>query len=133
MTELFILVQILDCTDADTGGYPLVISTWPFKEAVRAAWNAVESGSSALDAVVEGCSTCEELRCDGTGKTIENEFQFIILLTEWKMAFTIKFVVLMYLLCVITISPSSKLGVVKSMLALKDSQQFYGNCIRNLD
>lgn len=45
---------------------PLVISTWPFREAVRAAWNAVESGLSAVDAVVEGCSTCEDLGCDGT-------------------------------------------------------------------
>ncbi|KAI4332807.1 hypothetical protein L6164_017686 [Bauhinia variegata] len=46
--------------------YPLVVSTWPFLEAVRAAWRAVDSGSSAVDAVVEGCSACEELRCDGT-------------------------------------------------------------------
>jgi N4-(beta-N-acetylglucosaminyl)-L-asparaginase len=48
--------------------YPLVVSTWPFKEAVRAAWRAVDGGHSAVDAVVEGCSACEELRCDGTGK-----------------------------------------------------------------
>ncbi|KAJ4954969.1 hypothetical protein NE237_011752 [Protea cynaroides] len=46
--------------------YPLVVSTWPFLEAVRAAWRAVDSGFSAVDAVVEGCSACEELRCDGT-------------------------------------------------------------------
>ncbi|XP_016564953.1 probable isoaspartyl peptidase/L-asparaginase 3 isoform X2 [Capsicum annuum] len=46
--------------------YPVVVSTWPFLEAVRAAWNAVESGLSAVDAVVEGCSACEKLRCDGT-------------------------------------------------------------------
>ncbi|CAJ2638531.1 unnamed protein product [Trifolium pratense] len=46
--------------------YPLVVSTWPFIEAVRAAWRAVDGGSSAVDSVVEGCSTCEELRCDGT-------------------------------------------------------------------
>ncbi|XP_057951641.1 probable isoaspartyl peptidase/L-asparaginase 3 isoform X2 [Malania oleifera] len=46
--------------------YPLVVSTWPFLEAVRAAWRAVDSGSSAMDAVVAGCSACEELRCDGT-------------------------------------------------------------------
>lgn len=46
--------------------FPLVISTWPFREAVRAAWNAVESGFPAVDAVVEGCSTCEDLGCDGT-------------------------------------------------------------------
>ncbi|XP_057475735.1 probable isoaspartyl peptidase/L-asparaginase 3 isoform X1 [Actinidia eriantha] len=48
------------------GRFPLVVSTWPFLEAVRAAWRAVDSGSSAVDAVVEGCSTCEVLRCDGT-------------------------------------------------------------------
>ncbi|KAM7504609.1 hypothetical protein LguiB_003513 [Lonicera macranthoides] len=48
------------------GDYPLVVSTWPFLEAVRAAWTAVNTGFSALDAVVEGCSACEELRCDGT-------------------------------------------------------------------
>lgn len=46
--------------------YPLVVSTWPFIEAVRAAWRAVDAGSTAVDAVVEGCSTCEQLRCDGT-------------------------------------------------------------------
>ncbi|KAG0460732.1 hypothetical protein HPP92_021029 [Vanilla planifolia] len=45
---------------------PMVVSTWPFVEAVRTAWRVVDSGSSAVDAVVEGCSTCEELRCDGT-------------------------------------------------------------------
>lgn len=48
--------------------YPLVVATWPFKEAVRAAWrSAHEKGSSAVDAVIDGCSACEELRCDGTG------------------------------------------------------------------
>nr|XP_027190746.1 probable isoaspartyl peptidase/L-asparaginase 3 isoform X2 [Cicer arietinum] len=46
--------------------YPLVVSTWPFIEAVRSAWRAVDGGSSAVDSVVEGCSTCEELMCDGT-------------------------------------------------------------------
>ncbi|CAO2839096.1 unnamed protein product [Amaranthus hypochondriacus] len=46
--------------------YPIVVSTWPFVEAVRAAWRAVDGGFPALDAVVEGCSACEELRCDGT-------------------------------------------------------------------
>lgn len=46
--------------------YPIVVSTWPFVDAVRAAWKAVDGGLSAIDAVVEGCSACEELRCDGT-------------------------------------------------------------------
>ncbi|WCJ36445.1 small G protein family protein / RhoGAP family protein [Euphorbia peplus] len=52
--------------DEFSGEFPLVVSTWPFKEAVRTAWRAVDGGLSAVDAVVEGCSTCEELRCDGT-------------------------------------------------------------------
>ncbi|CAN6477985.1 unnamed protein product [Victoria cruziana] len=47
-------------------GYPLVVSTWPFVDAVRAGWEAAQNGYSAIDAVVEGCSACEELRCDGT-------------------------------------------------------------------
>lgn len=50
--------------------FPVVVSTWPFLEAVRAAWRAVDNGSSAVQAVVEGCSACEELRCDGTGGLI---------------------------------------------------------------
>lgn len=45
-----------------------MVSTWPFIEAVRAAWRVANNGSSAVEAVVEGCSACEELRCDGTGK-----------------------------------------------------------------
>lgn len=44
----------------------MVVSTWPFVDAVRAAWRVVDGGFSAIDAVVEGCSACEELRCDGT-------------------------------------------------------------------
>ncbi|WVZ86635.1 hypothetical protein U9M48_033387 [Paspalum notatum var. saurae] len=49
--------------------FPVVVSTWPFREAVRAAWEVVsagDGGGSAVDAVVAGCSACEELRCDGT-------------------------------------------------------------------
>lgn len=49
------------------GKFPIVVSTWPFVEAVRAAWRSVDTGLPAVDAVVEGCSACEKLRCDGTG------------------------------------------------------------------
>ncbi|XP_072151552.1 probable isoaspartyl peptidase/L-asparaginase 3 isoform X3 [Setaria viridis] len=55
---------------AEVGGaFPMVVSTWPFREAVRAAWEVVsasDGGGSAVDAVVAGCSACEVLRCDGT-------------------------------------------------------------------
>ncbi|XP_013105413.2 N(4)-(Beta-N-acetylglucosaminyl)-L-asparaginase [Stomoxys calcitrans] len=45
---------------------PLVINTWAFKEANEAAWNTLMTGASALDSLVEGCSTCETLQCDFT-------------------------------------------------------------------
>ncbi len=61
------------------------MSTWPFIEAVKAAWRAVDGGLSAVDAVVEGCSTCEELRCDGTGSDF---------IKPWKRFFPFIFVVL---------------------------------------
>ncbi|KAL5744225.1 hypothetical protein ACOSP7_027075 [Xanthoceras sorbifolium] len=57
---------VLGYVDGNSAKYPLVVSTWPFVEAVRAAWRAADGGFSAVDAVVEGCSACEELRCDGT-------------------------------------------------------------------
>ncbi|MCO5597572.1 hypothetical protein L7F22_051651 [Adiantum nelumboides] len=47
-------------------GTPIVVCTWPFKDAVRAAWDALQLGFSAVDAVVEGCSACEALQCDGS-------------------------------------------------------------------
>uniref|UniRef100_A0A5B7BDE4 beta-aspartyl-peptidase n=1 Tax=Davidia involucrata TaxID=16924 RepID=A0A5B7BDE4_DAVIN len=69
VTRLFLLTLLsvaLGQEFENSGQYPLVVSTWPFLEAVRAAWRAVDGGFSAVDAVVEGCSACEELRCDGT-------------------------------------------------------------------
>ncbi|XP_068634495.1 probable isoaspartyl peptidase/L-asparaginase 3 [Aristolochia californica] len=63
---LFIATTVLGDGDRNSRQFPLVLSTWPFLEAVRVAWRAVEDGLSAVDAVVEGCSACEELRCDGT-------------------------------------------------------------------
>ncbi|KAK5896704.1 hypothetical protein CesoFtcFv8_009840 [Champsocephalus esox] len=45
---------------------PLVINTWPFNNATAAAWNALQSGGSVLDAVEKGCARCEMEQCDGT-------------------------------------------------------------------
>ncbi|KAM4586476.1 N(4)-(beta-N-acetylglucosaminyl)-L-asparaginase [Fundulus diaphanus] len=45
---------------------PLVINTWPFKSATAAAWRALQSGGSVLDAVEMGCARCEVEQCDGT-------------------------------------------------------------------
>lgn len=46
---------------------PVVINTWPFISATQSAWNTIYlKKKSALDAVEEGCSTCEDEQCDGT-------------------------------------------------------------------
>ncbi|XP_010382370.1 N(4)-(beta-N-acetylglucosaminyl)-L-asparaginase isoform X2 [Rhinopithecus roxellana] len=45
---------------------PLVLNTWPFKNATEAAWRALASGGSALDAVESGCAMCETEQCDGS-------------------------------------------------------------------
>ncbi|XP_042349534.1 N(4)-(beta-N-acetylglucosaminyl)-L-asparaginase [Plectropomus leopardus] len=45
---------------------PLVINTWPFKNAAAAAWSALQSGGSVLDAVEKGCARCEMDQCDGS-------------------------------------------------------------------
>ena len=44
----------------------VVVNTWEFEAANTRAWQVLEGGGSALDAVEAGCSLCEELRCDGT-------------------------------------------------------------------
>ncbi|XP_075959288.1 N(4)-(beta-N-acetylglucosaminyl)-L-asparaginase isoform X1 [Anarhichas minor] len=45
---------------------PLVINTWPFKNATAAAWSALQSGGSVLDAVEKGCARCEMEQCHGS-------------------------------------------------------------------
>lgn len=45
---------------------PLVINTWPFRNAAVAAWSTLQSGGSALDAVEKGCARCEMEQCDGS-------------------------------------------------------------------
>lgn len=57
------------------GAQPWVLNTWggPFKAANAAAWevlvnerSAAGGATTALDAVVAGCATCEANRCDTT-------------------------------------------------------------------
>ncbi|XP_054341486.1 N(4)-(beta-N-acetylglucosaminyl)-L-asparaginase isoform X2 [Pongo pygmaeus] len=60
---LFLLCQALvRCSSP----LPLVLNTWPFKNATEAAWRALASGGSALDAVESGCAMCEREQCDGS-------------------------------------------------------------------
>ncbi|KAF4526387.1 hypothetical protein B566_EDAN012677 [Ephemera danica] len=46
---------------------PIVVNTWPFLNATAKAWDTVYvKKRSALDAVEQGCTTCEKEQCDGT-------------------------------------------------------------------
>lgn len=45
---------------------PFVINTWNLPNATRAAWKSLEDGSSAMDAVVAGCTQCEKDQGGGT-------------------------------------------------------------------
>ncbi|KAM7342377.1 putative N(4)-(beta-N-acetylglucosaminyl)-L-asparaginase GG24090 [Cochliomyia hominivorax] len=64
---LFILLLFVQISKISSENkLPLVINTWAFVEANEAAWTSLSEGNSALDALVEGCTTCEEQQCDGT-------------------------------------------------------------------
>lgn len=48
---------------------PIIINTWAFTGATNDAWDALNNASSktpALDAVVQGCRSCEQSQCDFT-------------------------------------------------------------------
>ncbi|OXA52414.1 N(4)-(Beta-N-acetylglucosaminyl)-L-asparaginase isoform X2 [Folsomia candida] len=47
-------------------GIPVVINTWGFDAGNANAWNMLNRGGSALDAVEVGATTCEVLQCDNT-------------------------------------------------------------------
>uniref|UniRef100_A0AAV2MIB8 N(4)-(Beta-N-acetylglucosaminyl)-L-asparaginase n=1 Tax=Knipowitschia caucasica TaxID=637954 RepID=A0AAV2MIB8_KNICA len=63
---LLLAVNLFISAPLGHASLPLVINTWPFKDATDAAWNILQSGGSVLDAVERGCSRCEELQCDGS-------------------------------------------------------------------
>ncbi|XP_043560809.1 N(4)-(Beta-N-acetylglucosaminyl)-L-asparaginase-like isoform X1 [Chiloscyllium plagiosum] len=60
-----ILALSASCFLADSQ-FPLAVTTWPYHSAVQTAWNTLQSGGSALDAVEDGCSRCEIDQCRGT-------------------------------------------------------------------
>ncbi|OAD58854.1 N(4)-(Beta-N-acetylglucosaminyl)-L-asparaginase, partial [Eufriesea mexicana] len=57
------------CREASTsnGNIPLVVITWNYEDAAQRAWNILNTESrSALDAIEESCSLCEQQRCRKT-------------------------------------------------------------------
>jgi N4-(beta-N-acetylglucosaminyl)-L-asparaginase len=66
---LLLLLSVIDTNSfiAEENVTPVVIATWNFVNATEAAWNEVGVNSgTAVDAVVVGCSVCEEEQCDGS-------------------------------------------------------------------
>ncbi|XP_060532214.1 N(4)-(Beta-N-acetylglucosaminyl)-L-asparaginase-like [Cylas formicarius] len=45
---------------------PLVINTWNFEDATRNAWLTLQDAHNAIDALEQGCRTCQNLQCDFT-------------------------------------------------------------------
>ncbi|XP_050522065.1 N(4)-(Beta-N-acetylglucosaminyl)-L-asparaginase-like [Daktulosphaira vitifoliae] len=45
---------------------PIVINTWAFQNSASKSWEILNANGTAIEAVVEGCSTCEISQCDGT-------------------------------------------------------------------
>ncbi|KAL2089205.1 hypothetical protein ACEWY4_016104 [Coilia grayii] len=66
MHFIYLFVLTLSTSPFVEPSLPLVINTWPFRDATAAAWRALQKGASALDAVEMGCSTCEWEQCDGS-------------------------------------------------------------------
>ncbi|EDV24643.1 uncharacterized protein TRIADDRAFT_24893 [Trichoplax adhaerens] len=63
----FLVIISLSCAVGNDHKLPLVINTWPFTVATRAAWKVINSTSGTpLDAVEQGCTACEVAQCDGT-------------------------------------------------------------------
>ncbi|KAJ8688290.1 hypothetical protein QAD02_024085 [Eretmocerus hayati] len=46
---------------------PVIVTTWKFRGAAKAAWDTIHTGKgTAIDAIENGCSYCEDAQCDGT-------------------------------------------------------------------
>ncbi|XP_066154427.1 N(4)-(Beta-N-acetylglucosaminyl)-L-asparaginase-like [Euwallacea fornicatus] len=47
-------------------GFPVVVNTWAFIKATQNAWTTLQNSNQAIDALIEGCRTCQSLQCDFT-------------------------------------------------------------------
>lgn len=64
LLSLFSIWVIL--AKAKSNNFPIVINTWPFTHATEKAWATLNSTNDILLSIEDGCSVCEEMRCDGT-------------------------------------------------------------------
>ncbi|XP_021204678.1 aspartylglucosaminidase isoform X1 [Bombyx mori] len=60
----YVLVYLTNvCSETNI---PIVITTWSFTNSTVKAWEVLNNGGTALDAVEQGASVCEDQQCDGT-------------------------------------------------------------------
>ncbi|XP_044747930.1 N(4)-(Beta-N-acetylglucosaminyl)-L-asparaginase-like isoform X2 [Coccinella septempunctata] len=64
MIKYLFLIYLISVVPAQNAS--LVINTWKFSNATKKAWNVLQEGGSAIDALTSGCSVCEVDQCDFT-------------------------------------------------------------------
>ncbi|KAL6260844.1 hypothetical protein P5V15_008369 [Pogonomyrmex californicus] len=67
--ETCFLIDAIDKQNYNTfnNSFPVIVITWDYKSATEKAWDVIYNQKrSALDAIEEGCSLCEEQRCRTT-------------------------------------------------------------------
>lgn len=69
--EVYLLVNAIDQQQQFLSGsnnsFPVIVITWNYKDATEKAWDVIYNQKrSALDAIEEGCSLCEEQQCRKT-------------------------------------------------------------------
>ncbi|KAL0126347.1 hypothetical protein PUN28_005026 [Cardiocondyla obscurior] len=68
---LFEVCLLINAADKQNPGsssnFPVIVITWNYKDATEKAWDVIyNQNRSALDAIEEGCSLCEEQQCRKT-------------------------------------------------------------------
>ncbi|XP_011685903.1 PREDICTED: N(4)-(Beta-N-acetylglucosaminyl)-L-asparaginase-like isoform X2 [Wasmannia auropunctata] len=67
LLEACLLVNAIENPGALNNSIPVIVITWDYTNATAKAWNVIYNQKrSALDAIEEGCSLCEEQRCRKT-------------------------------------------------------------------
>ncbi|XP_049865554.1 N(4)-(Beta-N-acetylglucosaminyl)-L-asparaginase-like [Pectinophora gossypiella] len=67
MIKILFLLFILQIEVAyNDQNIPIVVTTWNFLNSTIRAWDILQNGGSALDAVEQGATVCEEQQCDRT-------------------------------------------------------------------
>ena len=59
MSAQVLTLIILGLLNPVLGTWPVVITTWEFNNATAKAWEVLNNGGTAFDAIEQGCMVCE--------------------------------------------------------------------------